>query len=460
MNHNGLYQANAVVISFGGHAEAYDIVRSLGMEGIVSIVASCRSHNIAFYSRYCARKVLLLDFRDANENIIVHQLKQLSANLGRKPILFYVSDPELSFVWRFQNVLQSYYRFLLPRSETLESLFNKVLFSKFACEYQFPVPQTIIVRDIDEMDSLGSCLRFPCIVKPAYSQDWEWETEEQRARFGPYKKALRRFTSRGELMRFCKALPQRNSGFLIQSYIEGRDEAITSFHGYFDEQSRCLGYFLGRKIRTYPSHTGGSVYVQTIHNEVLAQQSIGYLQRIGFQGIVKIDYKLDQIDNTYKMLEINPRYNLWELLGGYAGVNLTAIAYRHQMEEAVEPAKKYRDDVRLIFFKQDIRAYVSGYRKTREWTFISYARSLMKKKYYRVYDLTDPLPFIVSVIGFTHRNTIRLFTSIFGRTRPLRSRLRLSLSSREKNCFPSATEESILHDKRKEHIHVIHTDIP
>src|SRR6267143_880936 len=214
----------------------------------------------------------------------------------------------------FQKELQSWYRFLLPRDETFEHLFNKARFCTFAREHHLPVPQTIIINNVDELDSIVSSIRFPCIVKPAYRQDWTWETEELLAVFGPYKRSLRRFTSTRELIKFCNALPRRASALLIQSYIEGRDEAIISFHGYFDEQSRCLGYFLGRKIRTYPSHTGVSVYVQTIHNNELAQKSIGYLEQIRFQGIVKIDYKLDQDDNEFKILEINPRYNLWVFL--------------------------------------------------------------------------------------------------------------------------------------------------
>src|SRR2546426_1834831 len=429
---NSPHQVNAVVLSFSGHAEAYDIVRSLGMDGVVSIVATCQSHDIAFYSRFCTKRILLPNFETSSERFIVDQLKLLSTALGLKPILFYVSDTELSFVWRFQEELRSYYRFLLPRDEIFEHLFNKALFCKFAHEHDLPVPQTIIINNIDELDSIVASIRLPCIVKPAYREDWTWKTEELQAEFGPYKRALRRFTSARELIKFCNALPHRDSGLLIQSYIEGRDEAIISFHGYFDDQSRCLGYFLGRKIRTYPSHTGVSVYVQTIRNKELAQESIGYLERIRFQGIVKIDYKLDQTDHEFKMLEINPRYNLWVLLGAYAGVNLAAIAYRHQMGETVEPSGDYDDDARLLFFKQDLRAYFFEYRKTKEWTFISYVNSLIKKKYYRVFDPRDPLPFIVSAIGFAARNAFRLFRWMVNRLHRLSSRLRLRASSIEK----------------------------
>lgn len=235
-----------------------------------------------------------------------------------------------------------------------------------------------------------------------------WETEAQARKFGWYKKALRRFESKESLLEFCHALPDRASGFLIQSYIDGRDETIVSFHGYFDENSRCLGSFLGRKIRTYPPHTGGSAYVQTIHDERLVQLSVEYLKRLQFKGIVKIDYKWDENENVYKMLEINPRYNLWELVGAFAGVNLVNLAYRHQRGENVTPQYTYKDDVRFLYFKQDIRAYWEGYRKNREWSLRTFLRSYVHNKYFRVFEWRDPLPFVRSVVGFCKRNLARL----------------------------------------------------
>src|SRR6267143_880937 len=64
--------------------------------------------------------------------------------------------------------------------------------------------------------------------------------------------------------------------------------------------------------------------------------------------------------------------------------------------------------------------YFFEYRKTKEWTFISYVKSLIKKKYYRVFDPRDPLPFIVSTITFTGRNAFRLFRWMVNRLHPPR----------------------------------------
>ncbi len=407
---------NAVVLSYEGSAEAYDIVRALRMEGIRSIVVASERHNMAFYSRSCERKIVIPEPGGMNDQEILGRLVQLGEEFDSKPVLFYVSDPELSFVRKFRSQLNQHYRFLLPPEDTLERIFNKVMFSGFARRYQLPTPRTLTVRSAADLAGIGANIDFPCIVKPAYSQDWVWDTEELRLALGPYKKALQRFATMQELRKFCDALPVRPSGFLIQSYIDGPDDQIVSFHGYFDERSNCLGYFLGRKIRTYPPGTGGSVFVETVNDGRLAEESIACLQRVGFCGIVKIDYKWDALGKKYVMLEINPRYNLWELLGAYAGMNLAVIAYHHQRGEPIPSPGGYREHVRLLFLKQDVRAFLTGYWRTGEWSMSSYLRSLMRTTHFRMYDPGDPLPFIASAVSFGVRNMARGFRALVRRS--------------------------------------------
>lgn len=397
--------AKALVLSAGGSPGAYDIVRALGLAEIPSLVASSQRNDIAFYSRYCRGRLVLPPFEDAYDRDILQTLLSYAARLDGRPVLFYASDAELSFVWRHREALLPSYRFLLPPNGLLECIFNKASFVDFAADQNLPTPASWHVRNPRDLSRALASITFPCIVKPAFSQDWIWDTDEQREQFGPYKKALRRFASAGDLMDFCRALPERSAGFVIQSYIDGRDEVITSFHGYFDEQSRCLGYFVGRKVRTYPPHTGGSTYIQTVDEPALAVSSIRMLTQIGFQGVVKIDYKWDNQEKKYQILEINPRYNLWEVLGAYAGVNLVALAYDHQRGALVHPRAGLAREARLLYLKQDLRAFVTGYRLTGEWSWWSYVKSLVRRKqYFRVFDLHDPSPFLHSVISFFKRN--------------------------------------------------------
>ncbi|MDE3056856.1 MAG: ATP-grasp domain-containing protein [Bacteroidota bacterium] len=407
-NRRNDYVSTALVISAGESPAAFDIVRTLGLAGIRTAVASSQRDDIAFFSKDCGEKIFLPPFQLSNEEEIVRRLETFASRQKEPPVLYYTSDPELAFLWRYRERLGMCYKFLLPSDQLLEYMFNKVSFCEFARAYRLPIPETAVVKSADDLNVLALLLEYPCIVKPAFTFDWKWDTEEQRVKFGPYKKALRRISSKEQLLDFCHALPQRTTGYLVQSYIEGGDENILSFHGYFDEQSRCLGCFIGRKIRTYPPHTGGSAYIRTIYHPTLAQLSIEYLERVQFKGIVKIDFKWDQRKEEFKIMEINPRYNLWEVLGALAGVNLLYIAYQHQRGREITPQVFYKNDVRLLYFKQDARAFFEGYRATGEWTLRTYFQSLRRKKYYRVFDRKDVRPFFMSLLAFLKRNIGRL----------------------------------------------------
>ncbi|PYM20414.1 MAG: hypothetical protein DMD81_01895 [Candidatus Rokuibacteriota bacterium] len=398
----------AVIVSGGGSPGAYDIVRALGLAGIPSIVASSQEDDIAFASRHTCDGVQLPAFSPENDAAIVDRLQRVGRGQPKRPPLFYVGDAELAFVHRHRGTLRPYFHFLLPTADVLTALMNKSLFHGLALKHGLPVPRTELFADAADVQQRLDDLTFPCIVKPSFNGDWFWRTPEERKRLPSYKRALRRFDSKEALLEFCDALPPSAAGLLIQSYVEGGDDAITTFHGYFDDQSNCLGYFLGQEVRTDPPGTGESVYSRTIHDPALARRSIDSLTRIGISGIVKIDYKIEARSNDVVVMEIEPHYQFWHLLGAYAGVNLPFLAYEHQKGLATTGGGDYADDLHMLYLRKDVRAFWLGYRRTGEWTFSSYVKSHAKDKRYRVFDPTDPLPFVRSVTGFVRRGIARV----------------------------------------------------
>jgi predicted ATP-grasp superfamily ATP-dependent carboligase len=50
------------------------------------------------------------------------------------------------------------------------------------------------------------------------------------------------------------------------------------------------------------------------------------VKRMKFTGVCKFDFKRGP-DGQLRLLEVNPRFNLWHHLGAVAGVNLPALVY-------------------------------------------------------------------------------------------------------------------------------------
>jgi D-aspartate ligase len=416
----------SAAVMCGGGLGAYDIVRTLGRAGIGSAVFTSHREDVALRSRYMRTRLLLPEFREKNFPEILDRISAFCSGRPDRPVLFYAGDSEVMFMSRFRDRLERSYRFMLPPRGVVEAVMSKVRFIELAREAGLPTPTARAFADVSELLAAIETIETPCIVKPAHNQDWFWETAELRSRFGEYKEALRRFDSRRRLLEFCGGLPRRAAGFIVQSYIDGSDEQIVSFHGYLDERSRCLAYFLTREIRTNPPHAGDLAYCETIHDEDLARLSAVHLARIGFRGIVKIDYKWDVRAGAYRMLEIEPHYQTWHLLGAYAGVNLPLVAYRHLRDEPMQGHADYQDRVRLWHVSQDLKAYWRGYRKTKEWTWPKYVKSLGGTKHYRLYDPHDPLPFLYASFRAVRRNALRLLQApqriltrrLLGATRP------------------------------------------
>lgn len=408
-------EPRAVICTGEGDRGALDFLRSLAYENIASVVVSTDSNDIASKSRYCRELVVIRPYHQENDAYNLNILTQLGQRWREKPVLYYGEDVNMLFISRNRDVLQQYYRFLMPPRALAGAFVDKTEFQRLAERHGFPVPATRFARSFDELVAISTEIKYPAFVKPAFTMNWTFTTPALREKYHNYKYALRQYQSAEEMLDWCSDLPLSNGGVLVQEYIEGSDREIYSLHAYFDERSRPLAYFVGRKIRTYPMTHGGSAYIETVRQPEVARIGIESLQKVNFAGIVKIDMKRNSRDGSFKILEVNPRFTLWESLGASAGVNLCLVAYHHLRGELVEPLPPSYDDGRKwLFFKQDMRAFVSGYWKTGEWTLWQYLKSLRGRKIYQLWNWRDPWPWCYSASRFLTRQVSRAAMKITG----------------------------------------------
>ncbi|MCV7099767.1 carboxylate--amine ligase [Mycobacterium palustre] len=109
-------------------------------------------------------------------------------------------------------------------------------------------------------------------------------------------------------------------GVMLQEYIPATVAEDWIFHGYFDATGRCLVGFTGVKYRSWPPQGGVTCYARVVANEALAWQSAELCRRLGFRGIVDLDWRFDRRDQRHKLLDFNPRvgaqFRLFETTAG------------------------------------------------------------------------------------------------------------------------------------------------
>jgi predicted ATP-grasp superfamily ATP-dependent carboligase len=188
---------------------------------------------------------------------------------------------------------------------------------------------------------------------------------------------------------------------VVQPAIEGGEERMASYHAYIRPGGEVMGEFTGRKLRTAPRLYGFSTYVEITDDPEVRRLGRSVLERIGFSGVVKIDFKRDARDERLYLLEINPRFNLWHHPGAAAGVSIPALVYRDCVEPgSARPAGPARAGVRWANAHDDWRAFEgSAARWIAEMATVEVNESFL---------LRDPLPGLDDLRGIVRRKLVKL----------------------------------------------------
>jgi len=113
---------------------------------------------------------------------------------------------------------------------------------------------------------------------------------------------------------------------LAQEFVAGAEASIESYHCYIDAHGGFAGEFTGRKIRTYPWQYGHTTALEITDAADLRRVGRDIVERLALTGVAKLDFKRDP-QGHLRLLEINPRFNLWHHPGALAGVNIPALVH-------------------------------------------------------------------------------------------------------------------------------------
>lgn len=383
------------------------LVRALGRRGIPVAVATTEQASSLTRSRYCRTIIRTPSFVVDPEGA-VEALVDWAAEQQQAPVVFYQGDHDLIALSRGRQRLGSNVRCVLPRSELVEDLADKLRFAALADRLHLPVPRTrTLLRGSALVDAARSWDSFPCVLKPAMRDaGWFGSRLHELDGAGMNQKAIR-IGSAAELERLLPFLGGYGADFVLQAAVEGGEENIVSYHAYVRASGAVVAEFTGRKVRTAPRRYGLSTYVEITDDPEV--KAIGRLlvERLDFSGVLKMDFKRDVRDRRLYLLEINPRFNLWHHPGTVAGVCLPELVYRDCVggEEAAPPPV-LRPGVRWISAREDRRAF-REYRDAGELSLTRWLLQVATAEINEDFSLADPLPGIVELASIARRRVER-----------------------------------------------------
>ncbi len=370
-----------------------NLVRALGLAGLRSTVAKPNRFTSASLSRHCTQRITAPD-ADLDEAGFVRALMEYGRTCPERPVLFTESDGDTLAVSRHRDELEKYYHLVLPSADIVEATVDKLGFAALAEVRGLPVPATKILRPEQSFASqLADWTIFPCILKPTLRSGWF--ISQLVSGEGRMQKAIR-CENTGKLRSIVSAMEAHGGAFVLQESVEGGEEWIESYHAYVRPGGEVVAEFTGKKVRTFSRVHGASTYVKILDDPEVVALGRVVLARIGFSGVVKLDFKRDIRNGQLRLLEINPRFSLWHYPAAVAGVNIPALAFADAVNPGSAKAGRARAGVSWIYLREDFKA-MREYRAAGELSFPQWIRSVMRADTCHEFAWSDPLPGIFSI---------------------------------------------------------------
>lgn len=149
-----------------------------------------------------------------------------------------------------------------------------------------------------------------------------------------------------------------------------------------------------------PEKFGTGIVVQSVINDDITEFSEQLLKHIGYTGISEIEYKRNPITGKYYLIEINPRFWDQHQLSKSRGINLPLLAY-NDLANKVTPTISYKFCETTWIAEDSFIQYILSKLFVDKKMSTDLFRKLHGNRQYAVWNIRDPLPFIVFMASMT-----------------------------------------------------------
>lgn len=371
-------------IILGGEANALSVARQLGRAG-VSVYALGEAESVVRSSRFARWIAPPLD--SGLEASWARWLLGSGSDDLKGAVLLACGDAGIRVIAQHRDALLS--RFVLDDSNPAAQLamLNKMTTYQHAVAAGVPTPKFWIVDSREQVLALRDQLVFPMIVKPRMSHVFE-------EKFG--KKYLHAPTFE-EALKGVDAASAAGVEVVLMEYIPGPDTRLCSYFTYLDEKGNPLFHFTKRVIRRYPAGMGPACYHITDWIPDLVEPSLKLFRHVGLRGLANVEYKQDERDGSYKLIECNARFVASNALVASAGFDLAAFVYNRLTGRPQPPMEKFRSGMRMWDPGRDFTAF-RELRAAGQITFAQWIQSISHRQTFPWFSWTDPMPAVARLI--------------------------------------------------------------
>jgi len=317
---------NNILVTDANYKHSLGIIRSLGSKSLNVSCGSTYSNHlpISSYSNYVKSTFIYPNPKKYPEKFCSH-LKQIM-HKNKIDILIPVGYDVFSAISTNKKMFEEY-NIPVANAEAFQIAASKSATISLANSLGIPVPQTYELESTEDLKKVK--LDFPLVVKGIYGAG--------------YVKYARNYK---ELEYFVKEMHNIQGVFpIIQEYVLGDGYG---FFGLFNNGSpRAL--FMHKRIREFPITGGPSTCAQSVYDNQLLNYGLKILQKLKWHGVAMVEFKKDNKNNDYKIMEINPKFWGSLDLAIASGIDFPYLLYEMILNGDVKPSFSYKIGLKYMW---------------------------------------------------------------------------------------------------------------
>jgi len=375
----------------GSYKQSLASVRSFGRAGLrVAVGESVLDEPVpAYYSRYCAYKVILPSYvtePEAFAAAVVNFVREFPTR-----VVLPAGDATMAAVAPVREQLAELgCRLALASDTALQIANDKDRTLKVAGELGIAMPKTIAIGSVADLRAAIAELGFPFVLKPTMS----W-TGKHPVRLTPAD-----ILTEDEAVEVTESFLAAGAGVLAQQFARGRREGVTLFVADGEVLASC-GHVAHR---TTPPLGGASVVREGIQVPPdLLDASVRLAKAIGIEGPCEVEFRRDAQGRPL-LMEINPRLAGTLENALRSGVNIPLMTWQWAAGLTVAPVAVNRTGVRTRWLVGDLAWVARNWQRAGRPDSVPVARSLwifgsefFRSRHYDFFDLRDVRPGIAEL---------------------------------------------------------------
>lgn len=341
INNSSNYCVMKIYVTDGNNRAALAITRSLGEKGHQIIVGEHKSASLAGSSKYCSQAVSYTDplkNMDGFVDCIVKQIEEYDID-----VIIPVSDITTFLIVENSAIISKHCKIPFGDYLSVQHAADKKRLFELASDLNIPIPRTITIPSLEVFSSTTIDIPFPLVIKPSKSR--------VRTEDGWIFTSVSYADTPHDLANQLSSKHPQEFPILLQEKITGPGIGIfTCF-----QHGKPVAMFSHKRLREKPPSGGTSVLRESIAvDPVAAKISTELLKAINWHGVAMVEFKLDDRDQTPKLMEINGRFWGSLQLAIDSGVDFPDLIIKSLDANDFNPVKNYRIGIKSRWLLGDL----------------------------------------------------------------------------------------------------------